>query len=41
MKASNLLLILGVGGIGYYLLKNKKKPSVIPDFSEEISEIHI
>ena len=38
MKASNLIGLLAIGGIGYYLLKNKNKPSIIPDFSEQISE---
>lgn len=38
MKTSNLIGLLAIGGIGYYLLKNKNKPSIIPDFSEEISE---
>ena len=35
MKTSNILLILGVGGIGYYLLKNKKSNSNAPDFVQE------
>ena len=29
MKTSNLLIILGVGGIGYYLLKNKKPQQMV------------
>jgi hypothetical protein len=28
MKTSNLLLLLGAGGIGYYLLKNKKSQQI-------------
>ena len=28
MKTSNLLLILGIGGIGYYFLKNKKSNTI-------------
>jgi hypothetical protein len=38
MKTSNLLLILGVGGIGYYLLKNKKPQQIVNSDTTPISE---
>ena len=38
MKTSNLLVILGIGGIGYYLLKKKKPQQIVNSDTTSISE---
>jgi hypothetical protein len=38
MKTSNLLVILGIGGIGYYLLKKKKPQQIVNSDTTPISE---
>jgi hypothetical protein len=37
MKTSNLLVILGIGGIGYYLLKKKKPQQIVNSDTTPIS----
>ena len=38
MKKSNLLVILGIGGIGYYLLKKKKPQQIVNSDTTPVSE---